>query len=198
MIKVRKKKKINQFFVKRIKEELYELDNKIIKEIKIVKEKANSNGTLTSGETIQSITSVITENIISSCQEMLNFIDDFQEYMKFKIIDNHLKEIGEIFKTHYIPLLERHFDNTLPNENKLIFKGFYDPIFDNYSKNVTLKRVELIISNKIENVQLKNSLKKDEPSVRLARVSISISFFLMLISFLNIILSFYLNFFKDK
>lgn len=98
-------KDISQYFVKKLHYELNSLDVTIFQEIEKTKQDASNKGMLRSGMTLDNISNVIIDNTLNSCKEKLNLIDEFQDYLKFKIPDKYLPEIKEIYHSNYVPFL---------------------------------------------------------------------------------------------
>ncbi|MEH7548234.1 hypothetical protein, partial [Neobacillus vireti] len=105
-MKMQTKKDIKQYFIKKLDSELNALDVSIHQEIRRVKEEASTKGLLRSGETLNSISNTITDYTSTSCNEKLNLIDEFQDYMRFNIPEKQISEIEEIFLSHYVPFLK--------------------------------------------------------------------------------------------
>lgn len=183
------KNDINQFFAKKLYTEMNELDVTIFQEIQKVKEEANNRGVLHSGMTLNGIADAIINNTFSSCKKKLNLIDEFQDYMKFNIPESYLAEIGEIYSFHYVPFLTNKVEKTYVDHAKGLFGDSFESVTNQLKLNNSIQNLKLVIGNKIDDVKIKNRLKKDEPSVRLAKYSNAISLIAIIIAIVSLFFS---------
>ncbi|MGN7942984.1 hypothetical protein [Virgibacillus sp. 6R] len=182
----KRKKDINQYFVKKLYDELNILDASIYQEIRKVKDEANTRGLLKSGMTLNSIWDAIINNTIISCKEKLNLIDEFQDYVNFKISEKQIAEIEEIFLTHYVPFLKNKLEKTYVNQAKEVFGDSDLNIIEQHKIQTSIQNIKILIQNKMEDVKIKNRLQKDPPSVRLSKYSTLISFTALIVAIISL------------
>lgn len=195
-VKKRKKKEITQYFERKIRDELNVLDVTILRDIRIVKEKASAKGVLRSGETLGSIEEAIINNVIDSCTAKLQIIDDFQDYMRFNISEEQLNEIEHIYTSYYVPFAENKIERTYLEEAKALFGDSELNIVERYKLDNLIQKLNIMIQNKIEDVKIKNRLQKDEPSVRLSKYSNTISLISLIVAIISVIITSFLSIFR--
>jgi hypothetical protein len=189
MMREQTKKDINQYFVKKLYNELNSLDTVIFQEIRRIKEVASSRGLLRSSETLNSIADTIINNTFTSCKEKLSSIDEFQNYMKFNISDKQLAEIQEIFLTHYVPFLQNKAEQTYVSQATELFGDLNMNITEQYTFDTSIQKIKIMITNKIEDVNIKNRLQKEESSVRLSKYSTFISLLALIVAIISLFVS---------
>lgn len=163
-------KVIMDYFERKIRNTLNELDSTIYKEQQRIVEEQNARGLLSSGMTAGAILQMINDKNISSCEKTIELIEFFQAEGNIILNDKQLDEIAELYTSYYT-------ENYMNEIEKVYFTSIRRYIGGDVGRNIanntivenTPKAIQRFINEKISDIKTFNKISKDEPSVKVAK-----------------------------
>lgn len=163
-----------------------------IKSKNMVEEHAH-RGTLQSGVFSTSIASLIDTIITESCKSILKTVEDLQYKWHITYSQKIIGSISELIKTSYQGLI----DSAIRNDyEKVTLAMKHESRSVELQFNTLRQKINGMVDGKMQEIQLDNKVKKDEPGVRETRKSNIIAILTLIVSVMTFILSWlslYLN-----
>lgn len=164
----------NEKIISDIKKKLYEVTNIASADISIGLTNMIAKGSLQSGILVTVVEDLIDRIIIESCKSFLNTVEDLQNKLNITYSNTMLDNISDLIKTSYQGLI----DSVICNDYKKI-----PPSSSSELKiSVLRQNIKNEVNNKIQEIKLHNKIKKDEPSVRVAKITNGIAVLAVIIA----------------
>jgi hypothetical protein len=174
-----------------------ELNKTIYEKIANVIENANSRGLLSSGMTIGGMLKVLSDEVFLQVINSIKMIDEFQSKMNLKLENEGLDEIGNLFSdfftTYYV---NQYSTNITERAKRYIGENLANNITNSVAMDNTVNNIIGTINKEVNEIKIKNKVKKDEQSIRIAKKSLMNSRLALFVSIIATGITLYINFFN--